>query len=65
MTTVGTLFRKLFGLDYRHPNPLARIPAWSELSRTVVAIHIADASRTRARKGWAEAKQLRPDWRVG
>ena len=57
-------FRRLFGLDYRQPNHLAGIPPWSELSRAVVALHIADASSTRARKGWAEAKRLRPDWRV-
>ena len=57
-------FRRLLGLDYRHPNPLAHIPAWKVLGRRGIRIHIADASSTRARKGWAEAKRLRPDWRV-
>ena len=62
MTTVGTLFRKLFGLDYRHPNaektyPIrARILPWSELGRACMALHIADASNVKkGRKGWDAA----------
>lgn len=37
-----------------HADTMAHIPAWSELGRAAIAIHIADASNTRkGRKGWA------------
>ena len=43
----------------RPPAPAPRIPAWSDLGRTAIAIHIADASNTRkGRKGWATLNGL-------
>jgi len=37
---------------------------WSPLAQELIGLHIADASSGRARKGWAEATRLRPDWRI-
>ena len=48
----------------RPSDPLGHIPAWKDLGCRGIRLHIADASSPRARKGWAEAKQLRPDWRI-
>ena len=49
-------FRRLFGLDYRQPNPLAHILPWSELGRACMTLHIADASNVKkGRKGWDAA----------
>lgn len=56
--------RALLRRRKRPPAPVPRIPAWSELGLAAIAIHIADASGPRARKGWAEATRLRPDWRI-
>ena len=54
----------LFKWPRKPPAPIPRIAVWSELGRDCIALHIADASSSRARKGWAEAKRLREDWRI-
>ena len=57
--------RALFTRNHKpQSNALVHIPGWTPLGREEICLHIADASSQRARQGWAEAKRLRPDWRV-
>ena len=65
---LATLFKRHPFIGYGPRSPWAaanRKHQWSPLAQELIARHISDASdMRRERKGWAEAKQLRPDWRV-
>ena len=54
---MNKFFRKLLGrIGTKPPNPLAHVPAWSDLDRACMALHIADASNVKkGRKGWDAA----------